>query len=108
MRRRGIFRLIDFFAEILQHVGGALKRPPASSCVPKGLDLFAYRRLITREISGELRQLRGEKTPHCKNERKGEYGHAHDRQPARHVDTLQYYDHRRQYEAEKNRQCNGL
>ena len=79
----------------------------ASFGIPKRLDLFAYRRLITREISGELRQLRGEKTPHRKNEHEGKYSHAHDRQPARHMDMLQNYDHRRQHEAEEYRQRNG-
>ena len=40
-----------------------------------------------------------------KDQREGEQNHTDDRQPARHTDTLQNPDHRRQHEAEKNRQC---
>src|SRR6185437_16961270 len=64
-------------------------------------------RLITWKISGELGQLRGEKTAHRKNERESEDDLAHDCKAARHMDTLQYCHQRRQHEAEQNRQCNG-
>jgi len=60
----GSFGLSSSFAEILQHVGGAFQRAPAGFCCPERTGSFRYRRLVTREVSRELRQLRGEKTSH--------------------------------------------
>ena len=81
----------------------AFQRSAARLCISEQLNLFAYRRLIARKISRELRQLRGEQASQRKDKRKGQYGYAHDRQSTRHADTLQDCNYRRQDKAEKNR-----
>src|SRR5579871_4319255 len=66
-RWRGLLRPVELFAEVLQNVGRTLKRAARRSRSTQSFDLFSHCKLVTRQIAGELRYLRGYNSAHRKN-----------------------------------------
>ena len=78
-------RLVEFLAQVLQHVGGALERAAAGGGPAQGLHLLAHGGLVARQVAGELGDLRRHDGGESRDAGKGNQDDTDDGQRPRHM-----------------------
>ena len=94
-RSRRVLRLIELFAQILEHIGRALERAAAGGRAAERLDLLAHGRLVARQVTGKLRELRGHQPAQAKYRRECKRHHADHSDRAWDPDPLEEVHHGR-------------
>ena len=99
---RRLFRLVEFLAEVLKHVGSTLKRIVRRSGSLHGLNFGPHIGFVARQFAGELRHLRGDHTANGENNRKCQEDDADHSNRARYSEVLESTYQRSKYKAEQN------
>ena len=101
---RRILRLVQFLAEVLKDVSGALKGVAGRRRPAQRRDLGAHVGFVAGEVSGQLRDLRRNYAAQGENDQERHQHHAHHRSGSWKVPILKKARQRGQNEAEKHGQ----
>ena len=98
---------VELPAQLLEHVRRTFEGAAARRDAAHRLDLFTHRRLINRQVSGQLGQLIGDQRAQAEDNGECQKDDAHDRQAAGNAGALQQSDRRSEHKTEKNSERDG-